>query len=284
MMPERGVGVFVAFNTDSGARARGDFSPAFFDHYFTKPLPKEPPPPKDKRAGLARFAGTYFAARSSFSDASELARLMSAVKVSVDSDGYLAGSIGGDFSRWRQVEPLFFQQVDGKRRIVFREDGSGGIADFCSSPLCVNTMQKQPWWEGAGVQWTLLGVCLGMLVGGLIGIPIAAVLQRRQPRPGLSKVARTFVWTNCLIWTAGFVCVLTALQDAQTTIVFGIARMLQVAMGVLVAASVLTVGSALFGFLAWRRGWWRRAGRISLSLVILGGIGCILWLTHWNML
>jgi hypothetical protein len=284
MMPERGVGVFVAFNTDSGAKSRGEFAPAFFDHFFPRPLPKEPPPPRDKAAGLARFAGTYFPARSSLSDVTESGRLMSAVTLSVDPDGYLRGNIGGEASRWRPIEPLIFQQVDGKRRLVFRENERGRITDFCSSPLCVDTMQKQPWWESPGLQWSALGLCMSLLFCGLIGIPIAAVLQRHQPRPGLSKVARAFVWVNCLVWAGGFALFLTGFRDVQNTIVFGVPRILKVALTVLVGASILTLGSLLFDYLAWRRGWWRSPGRICLTLVALGGIGCALWLNHWNLL
>jgi CubicO group peptidase (beta-lactamase class C family) len=283
MMPEQGLGLFVAFNTDSGARARSEFSPTFFDHYFPRMLPKEPPAPKDRRASVERFSGTYFPARSSFSDAAKTNRLMSALTLSVDADGYLAGSIGGDFGRWRQIEPLLFQQVDGKRRIVFRENERGEITDFCSSPLCVNTMQKQPVWESPGVQWGSLGTCLTLVLCGLIGIPIAAVRQRKQPKPGLSIMARAVAWLNCLIWTAGFVTMAAGLQAAEN-IVFGPTGILRVTLTLWAAAAALTLGSLLLGILAWRQAWWRLAGRIGFTLILLGFIGCVLWLKHWNLL
>ncbi len=283
MMPERGMGVFVAFNTDSGGKARSEFMPAFFDHYFPKSLPKEPPAPKDRRAGLERFNGTYFPARSSFSDASEIGRLMSALTLRVDSDGYLAGGSGSDFSRWRQVEPLLFQQVDGKRRIVFRENSRGEITDFCASPLCVQTMQKQPLTESPPAQWGFLGTCVATLLCGLIGIPIAAVLERKQIRPGLSKAARAAAWITCVAWVAGFGSMLAGMEDIQN-VVFGPTKNLKITLDLWFVATGLTSVSLLLVVLAWRRGWWRLAGRISLSLVILAGIGCVVWLNHWNLL
>jgi CubicO group peptidase (beta-lactamase class C family) len=283
MLPERDLGVFVAFNTDSGAKARTEFSPAFFDHYFPRPLPKEPPAPKNRRTLLERFSGTYYPARSPFSNLAKTNQLMSAVTLSLDSDGYIAGGSDGDTIRWRQVEPLMFQQVDGKRRIVFRENDRGEITDFCASPLCVVTMQKQPWWGSVRVQWGSLTACLVLVLGGLIGIPIAAARQRKQPKPRLSKVARLMAWLNCLTWAAGFGIILADLQDAQR-IVFGPTRALKLTLNIWVAAAVLTLGSLLFVILAWRRAWWRPAGRVSFTLVILGAIGCILWLNHWNLL
>jgi len=123
-----------------------------------------------------------------------------------------------------------------------------------------------------------------MLFGGLIGIPIGAVLQRHRQRPRFSKIARAFVWMNCLLWVGGFAFVLAALVGQNTIGILGIPKMLRFALGILVCASLLTVGSLSFGLMAWLRKWWRPAGRISLSLVILGSIGLILWLNHWNLL
>ena len=283
MVPERNLGVFVAYNTDSGARARGEFPTAFFDHYFPRPLAKEPPAPKDRRASLERFSGTYFPARSSFSDVTKLNQLMSALSLSVDSDGYLAGGSGGDVTRWRQIEPLLFQQVDGKRRIVFRQDESGAITDFCAAPLCVNTAQKQPWWNVPSVQWSAVGLCMAPVLGGLIGFPVAAFLKRRQPKPGLSKAARAVAWLTSAAWTAGFGHMLSGIQDAQN-IVFGPTKSLMLTLDLWVAAVVLTGISLLLALLSWTCGWWRPAGRICFALVVLGGIGCTLWLSHWNLL
>ncbi len=283
MVPERSLGVFVAFNTDSGAKARGQFLPVFCDHYFPRALPKEPPAPKDKRARLERFSGTYFPARSTFDEAALLGRLMFGLTVTVDSDGYLSGGTEEGIIRLRQIEPLVFQEVDGKRRIVFRENDRGEITDFCSSPLCVNTMQKQPWWEGPKVQWGVLAACLGLLLGGLIGIPIAAVLQRTQPKPWLSNVTRAEAWLTCLVWAAGFGTLVAALPDLDN-IVFGPTQMLKLMLNLWAAAAVLTLVLLFLVILAWRRGWWQRAGRISLTLILLGGVGCIVWLNHWNLL
>ena len=55
MLPARRLGVFVAYNTDSGAPARDQFFAAFVDHYFPRRLADEAPPPKEKLAGLERF-------------------------------------------------------------------------------------------------------------------------------------------------------------------------------------------------------------------------------------
>jgi CubicO group peptidase (beta-lactamase class C family) len=284
MMPEHNLGIFAAYNTDSGSKARDELAPAFFDHYFPQPLPKEPPPEPNKAADLARFAGTYFTARASFSDVTKIMQLMTALTLKVDKDGYLESHSGGEISRWRRIEPLLFRRVDGPQHIVFREDDQGEVTDLCTSPLCVNTMQKQPWWENPQLQWIILIVSGVFLFGGLIGMPIAAVLQRHQQKPKFSKFARAFVWTNCLLWICGFASLFAALQEQNTIVLLGIPKLLRFSLGVLLTASLFTLGSAVFSLAAWRRGWWKSAGRISLSLIVLGFIACVLWLNHWNLL
>jgi Beta-lactamase len=142
MLPARHLGVFVAYNTDSGASARNQFSDAFFDHYFPRPLAQEPQPAMEKRASLERFSGTYSTTRVSESDITRILKLLDAVTISVSSEGYLLTS-GND--RWRQVEPLVFAEVDGKRRLAFREDEHGQVVEACGTPLCVVELRKQPW-------------------------------------------------------------------------------------------------------------------------------------------
>jgi len=73
------------------------------------------------------------------------------------------------------------------------------------------------------------------------------------------------------------------MQDPQQ-IVFGLTPGLTLALNLWVAATILTIPLAVFTLLAWQRRWWRAAGRIGLTLILLGAIGCALWLHHWNLL
>lgn len=280
MLPARHLGVFVAYNTNSGATAQNQFFGAFFDHYFPRPLAREAPPPKEKRASLERFSGTYSPTRASESDVTKVIKLAWAVPVSVDSDGYLVTSQN---KRWRQVEPLVFTEVDGKRQAVFRQDEHGQVVDMCSSPMCVVALQKQPWRNSRGLQFTWIGICAAILLCALIGLPIAAVLQRQQANPAGSKLARLTAWLASVTFAAGAVMVGISLQDPNE-IVFGVPPAMRAGLGLWMVQLILSIGLVVFTVWAWRRKWWRLAGRVSLTLVCLATLGAALWLHHWNLL
>jgi CubicO group peptidase (beta-lactamase class C family) len=284
MVPARNFGVFVAFNTDSGASARDEFMQAFFDRHFPTPLPKEPAPVKDSRARLERFTGTYALSRVSESDLTRIVKLVAAASVAVDADGHLVMRGAGEPTRWRQVEPLVFAQVDGQRQLVFREDERGEIAQLCTSPFCVVAMLKQPWWKGIVPQMVWLGVCAAGLVSGLIGLPINAVLQRKVRMPISAKLAHLLAWTTSLALAVGLTILMISLGDSNQ-IVFGTpSAMLRAGLTLFIVGTALSVGLVAAMIVAWRRGWWRMAGRVCLTLVSVAALGTVAWLYQWNLI
>ncbi len=277
MFPERRMGFFVAYNTDTGPS--NDFAAAFLDHFFPQPLPREAPPPKDQRAALARFAGAYAPARSSASDVTTIGKLMNATRISVDAEGYLNGAGG----RWRQVEPLVFAQVDGKRRLVFRENSRGEIVDACQSPICIVALRKLPWWDEPAAQRAAAISLLVVMLGAVIGYPIAAVLQRGTTSPGGAKLARGAAWLTSALFLAGLAAGHSATEDA-TVFLFGVPPGVKAALTLWAAGAAGAAVLMAFAVEAWRRSWWRVGGRVGFSLAALAAAGSAWWLHHWNLL
>jgi hypothetical protein len=283
--------VFAAYNTDNGAGAVEQFFSAFFDHYFPSSPAQEDPPPKDKRAGLERFSGTYFPpAFLSDSDLTKVFKLGASVSVSVNSDGHLVTTqtlplppSSFDNIRWRPVEPLVFSEVDGKRLLVFRQDEHGQVLDLCASPLCIMALQKEPWWNSRNLQFTWIGICSAILLCALIGLPIAAVLQRRQANPTGSKLAHLTAWLASATFAAGAVMVGIGGQDLNW-VLFEIPPAIRGGLALWTLELVLSIALVAFTVSAWRRKWWRPAGRVSLTVVCLAALGAALWLHHWNLL
>ncbi len=284
MMPAQNLGVFVAVNTDGGASVRDQFILAFFDRYFPVLLPKEPPPAKDNLPRLERFTGTYAQSRVSESDLTRIVKLVGAVSVAIDADGYLLMRGPGEPTRWRQVEPLVFAQVDGPRQLVFREDERGQIVQLCTSPFCVVAMLKQPWWKGTVPQMVWVGVCAVVLVAALIGFPIAAVLQRKVQTSIGSRLARLLAWTTSLAFVAGLMILSISLADTNQIVFGSPSTTLELGLTLYVVGTVLSIGLVAAMMVSWRRGWWRTAGRVCLTLVSVAALGTVAWLYQWNLI
>jgi len=283
MFPARNLGVFVAFNTSTGGRAVQEFFQSFVDHYFPSPLKKEPPVGADARDRLKRFAGTYAPSRVSESDFTRITKLFSTVSVGFDAGGYLVTRGGGEVNRWRQTEPLVFDQVDGHRRLVFRENARGQVADLCSSPICVVVMIKQPWWKSTAFQAGWAAACGVVLAIAFIALPIAAVAQRGQPKWFFAMLARLVAWTTSLAFLAGLTLLLVGRTQANE-IVFGVPRSMAASFDLFAAGAVLSVALVGLACAAWSRRWWHLPGRVSFTLVALAAIGAALWLYQWNLL
>jgi CubicO group peptidase (beta-lactamase class C family) len=278
MIPTRKLGYFIAYNSDSGAAARSEFTPVFFDHYFPSPLPKEGAPPKEKRGQLRRFAGTYYAARNSLSDYTRFNQLMTAVNATVSSDGYLV--MAG--RRWRQLQPLLFAEVDGRRRLAFREDSAGNILDACASPICTSVWLKQPAWRGSSIETGAAEVLGAILLAGLIGIPIAVIVQRHASKPRSSTFARWLAWSVCGLFLGGALAT-QRLASATDDIVFGTPPAVRGVLAVWAIAACLAVPVFVFALVSWRRGWWRWPGRVSYAVLSVAAVAAAAWLWHWNL-
>jgi CubicO group peptidase (beta-lactamase class C family) len=283
LLPEHRAGFFLAYNTDTGAAARNEFMSAFLDLLFPQPLAKEPAASVADQAKLARFAGTYAPARVSATDITKLAKLIEVLAIAIDHEGYLVTRLAAlPPTRWRQIEPLVFREVDGHRRLVFREDERGEVIDACWSPFGVVAWQKQPPTQSPSVQFGMLSLFAVTMLAGAIGIPIAARRQRGQVKPPASRCARGLAWVVCAAFLGGLLAFALAMKD-PTEIVFGPMPMLTTALGIWLVAAVLTIPLLGFVWPAWRRGWWQRTGRICLTLIASAAAGWIAWLFHWNM-
>jgi zinc transporter ZupT len=109
------------------------------------------------------------------------------------------------------------------------------------------------------------------------------VFQRWQPKPRGSKLARFSAWLASASLLAGF-AILVSRGDDPYEIAFGVSNGLKVALALWVAGAVLSVAVLLYTLRAWRRRWWRVAGRISFTLVAAAAAGTVLWLNYWNLL
>ena len=127
LFPDKHVGLFVSYNTDTSAGMREVLLDAFLKRYFPAPDPPRIAAKSESHDRVGRVAGEYGSTRYSHSTITKLASLMSAIKVRANKDDTITVSSGDSARRYVEVEPLVFRELDGPRRIVFQEDKDGRV-------------------------------------------------------------------------------------------------------------------------------------------------------------
>jgi CubicO group peptidase (beta-lactamase class C family) len=177
LLPERGLGLFVAYTGMDTLKAFGDrVTSAVFG-------PSQPPgaseqPPRVAVAGADRIEGTYRWTRTPRATADRLFTPYWLVeyRARVDASGELElGNALGLFptSRWAPIGADLFQEIGGTRRVSFRDD-------FLSMAPMSTSFERIAWWESVTVQAALvvffLVTFLAIGVGGIVGLVRAGSL------------------------------------------------------------------------------------------------------------
>lgn len=286
LMPDHNLGLFVSYNSEGGATARGQFLEAFLDRYFPMPLPPPPTPPADFSQRAAQFAGSYYPIRQSYTLATKIATLVNVTRVQVSTEGTLRiPSAGGEIKDWLEIEPLLFRERNGQEVIAFREEGKGHITHFFRGNLPMVAFAKMRWFETPQFHYSILASTGLLFLSALVGWPIIAFRRRRrlQPTPEANPLARFLGWLACLSFVLFAVLLVVALADPME-VAFGLPPLMKQALYLPLFGAVLTAAMFAFAIAAWRGHYWTITGRIHYTLVAIAAVAFLGILHYWNLL
>ncbi|UCC61989.1 MAG: beta-lactamase family protein [Anaerolineae bacterium] len=271
LLPGHNLGYFVSFNHESagtGPRFLSALEEQFMDRYF----PAEPfVPPEAAQADLDHLIGSYRYARYYRHTISKISVL--GHDLSVKASGNRLVVRDGEYV---PIAPLVFQEVGGKRRIAFRQDGRGRITHmFWGS----HAYERLAWYETGAFQRALFDA-LGWFWGIIAGIWPLTLLVRRWRK--LSRVSPFVLGANWLVVLVGLLHVvfLNSLIELFWTSDAAKVVLLILPLAATALTAVVVVVAGLM--------WWRRdgsvVGRIAYSLVALAAVLFIGFLNHWNFI
>jgi hypothetical protein len=210
---------------------------------------------------------------------------MDVVEISAPGDGTLLF----DGSRFVEVEPLYFRQIDGPFGIAFREDTPGRITHLFFDGMPHLAFEKLDWYQTRGFNMSLV---LGSVLIFLSTIPAAAVRFLRDRRRGNdrtsgSRGARLAGWIILaigvlnLLFLAGFA---VGMPEMMQNVLLDPPLLIKIALGLAVLAAVLTVPALVYTVLAWKDGYWGVAFRLYYTLVAVAAVAFVWFLNYWNLL
>lgn len=223
LYPDDDAGIFIALNStgragDSSTVIREMVMDGFADRYFAdeRTPPVSLPTAADHGAAIS---GDYLVSRRSESTFARLFFLLSAVTISSTPNGETTFSAvadpDGTLTRFTEVEPWVWQEVDGQRRIAV--DHADGI------PVAVGlnpafTLLPMPAFQS--ILLPVIAFSLLVLLIGLVSTPVAAGIRRyygvRRPADRLdTRLSRGATGARVALVIAGILWAIVA--DALLT-------------------------------------------------------------------
>ena len=288
MLPDRGAGFFVSYNTDTGGGPpRGELMEAFLDRYY--PATEQPAiaPIADFADRAARYTGDFGAIRRSYTSVAKLGALFSVAKISADGDTLVVKGSNPVPKRFVEVAPLVFREENGQETLVFREDEKGRVTQLFFGNNPAVALLRLPWWETPIFTLSLLGVCAGLFLSAIIGWPLSAFVSRGSPsrgnRSAVSFIVSLWGWATCVAIVALVGVSMVPLSEPEE-IAYGIPPLVARLLSATPVAAGLVGVMLLLTFVAWRNRYWRFSGRLHYTAVALAGVAFVWFLWHWNLL
>jgi hypothetical protein len=290
LLPDQNLGVFVVYNSTGGGALNSQhlgFQRAFFDHYYPASAVEPIQPPADFTKRADRFVGAYRWTRSSNTTLEKYTTQLFGATIEVKNPGdgtlFLATPYGD--SRFVEVAPLYFRQVDAPFHILFRENDQGRIAYLFTDLTPQFAFEKVRWYETLGFNMPLLLVSLLLFLSMLPLALISAIRSRHTNanRTSALRDARVAQWIILGICILNLLFVLGNVLWGEQ-IVFGVPLIYKIVLGLGILSALLTVGALIDAVLAWKNRYWSIAARVYYTLVTMAAVAFVWFLNTWNLL
>ncbi len=308
LFPDQDLGFFISYNSGD-SHLRHEIISAFLDRYYPAEGSGGPRPMAGYRERAPQFSGTY---RILQADTTTFGKSMfffaQWIEVQANDKGYLVieatdGDAFGGFegtSQWLEVEPLYFERVDGHGQLAFSQDDQGNINQLVSGQGYHGTFDKLAWYETRRFHLGLMALVavflLSMVMATFVVWPLDALIRRLRKQ----TVSTGYSWASIVAWLwAGLVSALLAFFLVQAIGVlyaidaihpnvpnfyFGVTDAMVSALNNLYLPAALALALPIFAVLAWWKSWWRMFSRMYYTLVTLAVFAGIWWLHFWNLL
>jgi CubicO group peptidase (beta-lactamase class C family) len=296
LIPDQNLGFFVNYNNEDADMLREDLVTQLLDHYYPIATQEQPTPKADFKDRAGQFTGIYRPLQADETTFFKIALLFAQqIQVTDGQDGTLlvtpvnmGDSYGGfeEESRWVEVEPLFFQRVDGSGNLAFGRDDADSIKYLFSGQKYHGAYRKVAWYEEPGLHFALLIVSALFFLVTLLLWPVEVCLKRWSGAVAHStwtRLARWLAWTICALHLV-FIAAIMVVMVNFVEIIYGVPPLLRIALVLPLLATALTTAQLVMNVLAWRNGYGSTWGRTYYTLLTIILLAFTWWLDYWNLL
>lgn len=289
LMPQHGVGLFVAFN---GGALSGDadaLGSRLLERFMNRFYPAAPSAPKAIAGDVSGFAGSYRESRLAYDSFTKVMAMATGITVTAEPDGSLSTEGAGDGVRhWIQTAPGLFTEKGGDQQLAFRAQSDGENLLFLGENPNVS-YEGVDWYAAPATQEWVAGVALLLLLGAVLGWPLTALVRRlkgRRPNPGGARIATVVGWSTgaaLLLFAGAFAWMVSDYSGFGVALTYGHSALLSATL-LMPDIALLLAGAALVCTgLAWLRGWWKTPGRVTYTVVTLAALTFLVVASDYNL-
>ena len=288
LLPEPGLGLFVAYNRAGVGHARLELLDAIQTHLLPGGYWPEPPPAGIDSRYSSGLAGHYRSTRTGVTSLEKLFELFSLVRVHEAKPGSLqiSGLALVEDVLWVEQTPGIFRDSGSEEIVVFEKDSNTGNIWLFEGNTPVFGYTRLPWYTTPAVHSVLLG---GTALVFLTAIAVWSLraLRHRQHGPAMApwsaRLARPVAVALCvtnLVFMAGMYLVLGHAQQ----LLFGITPFARAVLLLPVVSAVLTLAATALALMAWRNSHGILSGRMYFTLIVAAGLVFLWILNYWRLL
>jgi CubicO group peptidase (beta-lactamase class C family) len=295
MLPEHDLGFFVAFNATVGvsqgfADPREEFSSLLLDHYYPLPEASVSARPSGQAEHLA---GKYRLNRYAHTTVDKAIAPLSIAqwRVTAGQDGTITlaypSLMGGRTSRWAEVEPRLFRNLEGDGYLTVRQDEKGRTTHLLVTVGEEGVLERVPWYETDTVQLALIGFLLLAFLSALAsaaGYLIRGLRRQRAHSARLSNLSRILAAVLSVLDLIFLLGLGAGIAYSMKTMAPEIPAYFRALLVIPLMTSPLAVAMLVPAVLAWRRHTGSFLERLHYSLVTLAGLLFIWFAGSWNLL
>ena len=282
LVPDDGIGLFVAYNTPAGAEATAGFVADFFAYRYGADDPVEAQS-HDPDAHRPAVSGEYRPTRVAHTTLDTMAGLLQTAAITSLDDGSLQAQNLGSFgtTRWLPVEPWVYREVGTHDLLMFQVDGEGRIVRALLGSQPHVAFESVAWHQRVGVHVGLLAFAVAAFLSAVVGWPLARRWGTRDLNS--SRLARPTAWVASASFLVFVASLAVVLRDPME-LAFGVPPLLRAVLAIGLVGSALTLAGVFFAVRSWVRRDGTLAGRIHYSVVVAAGVAFVWFLDTWNLL
>ena len=288
MVPELGLGVFVAVNTDTGADLPASL-PATIIERFYAPRPEVPVPSRITFDQAKAYEGQFLTTRRAYGGLEGfIDRLIGEASVRAAPDGRLTLTLDGQSSQWTATDqPDTFAPVTGSGLLVFqREDGR--VSRFFS-PTGAAAFERIGFPHEPGLLKMFAVLTALAAIATLIGVATRDRRESRQTptqaRASLMQTIQAMLWLIALIGVGVFA---SGARDIARVFYGWPSGWLLTASACAFVATLLTIATLAMLPVVWRGGRrvdsWTSLRKLAFTCTTLIFLSFALILATWGFL